>query len=35
MAATGFSKAHLEQLGDRFEVPVFRAGEEVPIFRPG
>jgi len=35
MAATGFSKAHLEQLGDRFEVPVFQAGEEVPIFRPG
>jgi len=35
LAVTGFSKPHLEQLGERFGVPVFRAGEEVPLFRPG
>lgn len=35
MAVTGFSKAHLEQLGERFGVPVFRVGEEIPVFRPG
>jgi peroxiredoxin len=35
MASTGFSKAHLEQLGERFGVPVFRAGEDIPVFRPG
>jgi peroxiredoxin len=35
MAETGFSRAHLEQLGKRFDVPVFHAGEDIPIFRPG
>ena len=35
MAVTGFSKAHLEQLGERFGVPIFQAGEDIPVFRPG
>jgi peroxiredoxin len=35
MAATGFSKAHLEQLGERFGIPMFHAGEDIPVFRPG
>jgi peroxiredoxin len=35
MAETGFSKAHLEKLGERFGVPVFHAGEDIPVFRPG
>jgi peroxiredoxin len=35
MAETGFSKAHLEELGERFGVPVFKAGEDIPVFRPG
>jgi peroxiredoxin len=35
MAVTGFSKAHLEQLGERFGVPTFHAGEDIPVFRPG
>jgi hypothetical protein len=35
MAVTGFSKAHLEQLGERFGVALFRPGEDIPPFRPG
>jgi peroxiredoxin len=35
MAVTGFSKAHLEQLGERLGVPIFHAGEDIPVFRPG
>jgi peroxiredoxin len=34
-AVAGFSKAYLDELSDRFDVPVFRAGENVPSFRPG
>ena len=35
MAVTGFSKAHLKQLGERLGVPIFQAGEDIPLFRPG
>jgi peroxiredoxin len=35
MAVTGFSKAHLETLGERFGMDTFRAGEQVPAMRPG
>lgn len=35
MSLTGFSKPHLERLGERFGVPVFEAGEAIPVFRPG
>ncbi len=35
VAVTGFSKTHLEQLGERFGVSVFHAGEDIPVFRPG
>jgi len=34
-SVAGFDKAQLETLGQRFEVPVFDAGERVPVFRPG
>jgi thiol-disulfide isomerase/thioredoxin len=35
LAITGFSKAHIEKLGERFGVKLIRTGEDVPPFRPG
>lgn len=35
MAVNGFSKRHLESLGERFSTPLFHPGEDVPAFRPG
>jgi peroxiredoxin len=35
MAETGFTKAQIERLGERFGVPVFHPGEDIPVFRPG
>lgn len=35
LAVTGFNKAALEMLGDRFGTATFRAGEQVPAMRPG
>jgi peroxiredoxin len=35
LAVSGFSKARLEQLGERFGGSPFRTGENVPALRPG
>ena len=35
MAFNGFSKQHLESLGERFGTAIFQPGENVPVFRPG
>ena len=35
MAVSGFSKAHLEELGERFGAVTFHDGERVPAMRPG
>ena len=35
MAVSGFNKAALEALGERFGTAAFRAGEQVPAMRPG
>jgi peroxiredoxin len=35
MAVSGFSKAALEALGERFGTAAFRPGEQVPALRPG
>jgi peroxiredoxin len=35
MAVAGFSKQHLETVGERFGTTVFRADEQVPAMRPG
>ena len=35
MAMSGFSKAHLEALGERYGGSPFRPGEQVPAMRPG
>lgn len=35
MSVAGFSKAHLEALGERFGVAPFREAESVPALRPG
>jgi len=32
---SGFSKADLQSLGDRFHVPTFEPDESVPAFKPG
>ena len=33
--AMGFSRRDLQAIADRFELPVFRPGEQIPEFRPG
>ncbi len=35
MAVEGFSKAHLEKLGERFGVAPFHGDDRVPILQPG
>jgi peroxiredoxin len=35
MAVEGFSKAHLEKLGELFGAAPFRPGEQIPAMRPG
>jgi peroxiredoxin len=35
MAIEGFSKAHLEKLGERFGVSPFTAQDRVPVMQPG
>jgi peroxiredoxin len=35
MAVSGFNKAALEALGERFGTAAFRVGEQVPAMRPG
>jgi hypothetical protein len=35
MAVSGFSKTHLETLGQRFGAVPFQPGEQVPSLRPG
>ena len=35
MALSGFSKAAIEALGERFGVVPFREGERVPVLQPG
>jgi len=34
-AVMGFSRRDLQAIADRFELPVFNAGEKIPEFRPG
>jgi peroxiredoxin len=34
-SVAGFEKATLLQFGERFGVPIFAAGERVPVFQPG
>jgi peroxiredoxin len=35
MAVEGFSKAHLEKLGERFGAAPFHSGDRVPVLQPG
>ncbi len=34
-AMEGFSREDLREIGDRFNAPPFRPGEQVPVFKPG
>ena len=35
LAVEGFSKAHLEKLGERFDAAPFHADDRVPVLQPG
>ena len=35
LAVEGFSKAHLEKLGERFGAAPFHSGDRVPVLQPG